>query len=94
MAEKVTISKRELECLREHLNEAYKILSSLGLNPGPKRVPAKAKRIPFQKGVENYKKLLDSGKKRTLPDHLKNAKATRAGGSLSNKSKFNNNYQI
>ncbi len=72
MDKTVTIPKKELECLREHLKQAVDLFNSLGVEAG-EQSPAKAKkkRVPFGKGVDNYKKLLDSGKKRAYPDHLK-----------------------
>lgn len=80
--DKITISKHELECLREHLDQAMRIFQSLGIDTGGVGITppdkAKKKRVPFAKGVQNYEKLLMSGKKRTLPEHLrKNKKATR-----------------
>jgi hypothetical protein len=72
--DQVTISRKQLECLREHLNEAYRILESLGMTGGA-NPPEKARiRVPFQKGVENYKRLLESGEKRKYPAHLINKK--------------------
>ncbi len=72
--EKVLIDKKELECLREHLDSALKIFQSLGISVGDvQKSPAKPKKprkVSFAQKVRNYDELIRSGKKRTLPKHL------------------------
>ena len=78
MKKTVNIPTEELECLREHLNEAFRILKSLGIKTEGETPSVKPKKsVPFQKGVNNYMSLLGSGKKRTLPKHLQTKKTTR-----------------
>ncbi|MCB0455461.1 MAG: hypothetical protein KDC62_08740 [Aequorivita sp.] len=74
--EMISIPKKELERLRELLDSAFEILKAYGIYPGaemPPKVP-KQKRVPFQKGIDNYMKLIESGKKNTSPYHLRNRK--------------------
>lgn len=72
--EYISVPKKELECLREHLDGAMKIFQSLGIEVGGAKPPAKSpkpKKVSFNKGVDNFKKLLESGKKNEYPEHLK-----------------------
>lgn len=75
----VSIPREELECLREHLNSAFEIFKGLGVDFGvSKEAPAQPnKKVSIKQGVDNYKRLLSSGKKRTLPAHLRTKKAAR-----------------
>lgn len=73
----VNIPRKELECLREHLNEAMKIFQSLGVDVGADAPAKTPKKVSFKEGVNNYMKLLDRGDKRTFPEHLIQKKATR-----------------
>jgi len=70
--EKVTISVKELKCLREHLMKADEIITRLGLNLDGGASERKAvKKEPTQKERKNnYSELLNSNSKYQKPKHL------------------------
>lgn len=65
------LDQKELECLREHLDEALKIIDGIEAGTGGKKSPVKPRKISYAEKLNNYKELIESGKKRTLPKHLR-----------------------
>ena len=66
-----SLDQKELECLREHLDDALNIIDGIKAGSGGKKSPAKPNKVSFAQGVSNYKDLIASGNKRTLPKHLR-----------------------
>lgn len=68
MSNTVTISVKELKCLRERLKEAVELIDSLGLGVAKKVTPKE----PTQKErTQNYADLISSGAKYKKPKHLR-----------------------
>ncbi len=70
MKKTITISLEDFKMLREHLNQAIKILNSLEVDGSVKAPKLYPKETKAQK-IEKYINLIESGKRGTKPDHLK-----------------------
>lgn len=70
MQKTVTISLEQYKCLRECLDQATKILDSLGID-GSVTAPKSLKKESKAERVNKYKNLIGSGTRIKKPEHLK-----------------------
>lgn len=71
MDKTVTITIEEYKCLRECLDQAIKILDSLGID-GSVTAPKSVSRETKAQKINKYKNLIGSGQRVKKPDYLKN----------------------
>ena len=70
MEKQITISRKEINVLRETLRRAEEILNRFGMD-GSEKPPKPEPRQTKTQRINKYKELITTGKRVKKPDHLK-----------------------